>query len=206
VAPILGLTPAGKARTEGLEIDSAYALTPLTRIGLDVAYIDAKFVDYRGAPCWGNGIIQTDALGCHDVLGPGGVPTGSRVQDVSGQTMPNSPRFKGTLSADQRIPLGGGDYDAVIGGTYAYRSRDQFQPDQNPATIQGSFGLLNLNVGIREKSGKFSATAFVNNLTDHHYFVDMEDFWSGPWGSNAVVGQPARDSNRYFGLRLQAGF
>lgn len=40
--------------------------------------------------------------------------------------------------------------------------------------------------GIREKSGKFSATLFVNNLTDHHYFVDMEDFWSGPWGANAV--------------------
>jgi iron complex outermembrane receptor protein len=206
VAPILGLTPAGKARTEGIEIDSAYALTPLTRIGLDLAYIKAEFLDYQGAPCWGNGIIQTDALGCHDVLGPGGVPTGTRVQDVSGQTMPDSPRFKATLSGEQRIPLGGSNFDAVIGGTYAYRSRDQFQPDQNPETIQGSFGLLNLNAGLREKNGKFSATLFANNVTNHHYFVDMEDFWSGPWGSNAVVGQPARDSDRYFGLRLQAGF
>ena len=206
VAPILGLTPAGKARTQGVEIDSAYALTPLTRIGLDLAYINAEFVDYQGAPCWGNGIIQTDALGCHDVLGPGGVPTGTRVQDVSGQTMPNSPRFKATLSGEQRIPLGGSNYDAIVGGNYAYRSRDQFQPDQNPETIQGSFGILNLNAGIREKSGKFSATFFASNLTNHHYFVDMEDFWSGPWGANAVVGQPARDSDRYYGLRLQAGF
>ena len=120
--------------------------------------------------------------------------------------MPNSPRFKASLSGEQRIPLGGSNYDAIVGGTYAYRSRDQFQPDQNPETIQGSFGLLNLNVGVREKNGKFSATVFVNNLTDHHYFADIEDFWSGPWNSNAVVGQPARDSNRYFGLRLQAGF
>jgi len=64
---------------------------------------------------------------------------------------------------------------------------------------------VNLSLGIRERTGKYSITAFCNNVTDHHYYVDMEDFWSGPWGSNAVVGQPARDANRYYGIRLQAG-
>jgi iron complex outermembrane recepter protein len=206
VAPILGLIPAGKARTEGVEIDSAFAATRTLRIGLDLAYIDAKFIDYTGAPCWGNGVTQTAALGCHPVIGPNGLPTGSTSQDVSGDTMPDSPRFKGTLSADQRLPLGGSNYEGVVGGNYAYRSRTQFQPDQNPETIQGSFGILNLTAGLREKSGKYSITAFCNNVTNHRYYVDMEDFWSGPWGSNAVVGQPARDANRYFGVRLQAGF
>jgi iron complex outermembrane recepter protein len=206
VAPILGLTPAGKARTEGIEIGTAYAATSLTRIGLDIALINAKFIDYKGAPCWGNGIIQTDALGCHNVLDASGAPTGTRAQDVSGQTMPNAPKFKATLSAEQRLPLGGSNYEGVIGGTYSYRSRDQFQPDQNPETIQGSFGLLNLSLVVRQKDGKLSATVFANNVTNHHYFTDLEDFWSGPWGANAVVGQPARDSDRFFGLRLQAGF
>jgi iron complex outermembrane recepter protein len=206
VAPILGLTPAGKARTEGLEIDSAFAATRTLRVGLDLAYIDAKFIDYTGAPCWGNGVTQTAALGCHPVIGPNGLPTGSTSQDVSGDTMPDSPRFKGTLSVDQRLPLGGSNYEGVVGGNYAYRTRTQFQPDQNPETIQGSFGILNLTAGLREKSGKYSITAFCNNVTNHRYYVDMEDFWSGPWGSNAVVGQPARDANRYFGVRLQAGF
>ncbi len=203
VAPILGLTPAGKARTEGVEIDSAYAATQMLRIGLDVAYIDAKFVDYIGAPCWGNGVTQTAALGCHPVL-VNGVPTGSFSQDVSGDTMPDSPRFKGTLIVEQRVPFGGSNYEGVIGGNYAYRSTTQFQPDQNPETIQGSFGILDLSIGVRDKSNKYSVTAFCNNVTNHHYYVDMEDFWSGPWGSNAVVGQPARDADRYFGIRLQA--
>jgi len=63
-----------------------------------------------------------------------------------------------------------------------------------------------LSFGVHRKSGKLSVTGFINNVTDHHYLVDMEDFWSGPWNSNAVVAQPARDSNRVFGLRLQAGF
>jgi iron complex outermembrane receptor protein len=178
----------------------------LTRIGLNAALIDAKFIDYTGAPCWGNGVTQTDALGCHDVLNAGGVPTGNRAQDVSGKTMPDSPRFKGNLFAEQHIPFGGSRVEGVLGGTYAYRSRTQFQPDQNPESIQGAFGLLNLSFAVRERTGKYAVTAFVNNVTDHRYYVDIEDFWSGPWGSNAVVGQPARDANRYFGVRLQAGF
>jgi iron complex outermembrane receptor protein len=198
VAPILGLSPAGKARTEGLEIDSVYAATSLTRIGINLALIDAKFIDYKGAPCWGNGVTQTDALGC--------TGTTTRSQDVSGKTMPDSPRFKGDLFAEQKVPFGASTWEGVFGGTYAYRTRTQFQPDQNPQSIQGAFGLLNLNFAVRERSGKYAITAFVDNVTNHHYYVDLEDFWSGPWNANTVVGQPARDANRFYGVRLQAGF
>jgi iron complex outermembrane recepter protein len=199
VAPIEGLTTAGKARTEGLEVDSVFAATQLLRISLDLAIINAEFVDYAQAPCWGNGVTQTPALGCNPVPG-----TNSTSQNVSGDTMPDAPRFKGTLFAEQRLPLGGSRLEGVLGGNYAYRSKTQFQPDQNPETIQGSFGILNLSVGLRDKSGKWSVTAFSNNVTNHHYYVDMEDFWSGPWNSNTVVAEPARDFNRYFGIRLEA--
>ena len=77
-------------------------------------------------------------------------------------------------------------------------------PDQNPYAIQGAFGLVNLSAAFQSTDGKYSATAFVNNVGNHHYFTDVEDFWSGPWGGNAVIGQPARDSVRYAGLRLSA--
>jgi iron complex outermembrane recepter protein len=201
-APILELTPAGKAKTQGVELDTALAATDTLRIDFSAAYIDAEFVDYKNASCWGNGVIQTLAEGCH----PDPTVPGQLVQDVSGQTMPDSPRFKETLGIEQRVPLGSTNYDMTIGGTYAYRTRAQFQPDQNPETIQGSFGLLNLSVGLREKTGKYSITAFCNNVTNHFYAADIEDFWNGPWNSNAVVMQPARDAVRYFGVRLNAGF
>jgi iron complex outermembrane receptor protein len=77
-------------------------------------------------------------------------------------------------------------------------------PDQNPFAVQPAFGLLNLSISFQSTNGKYSATAFCNNVTNHHYFTDVEDFWSGPWGGNAVIGQPARDSVRYSGLRLSA--
>jgi iron complex outermembrane receptor protein len=201
-APILELTPAGKAKTQGVELEMALAANDTLRVDFSAAYIDAQFVDYKNASCWGNGVIQTLAEGCH----PDPAVPGQLVQDVSGQTMPNSPRFKETLGVEQRVPLGSTNYEMTVGGTYSYRTRAQFQPDQNPETIQGSFGLLNLSVGVREKSGKYAITAFCNNVTNHFYAADIEDFWNGPWNSNAVVMQPARDAVRYFGVRLNAGF
>lgn len=198
-APILDLQPAGKAKTQGGELDMAVAATETVRVDFSAAYIDAQFVNYTDAPCWGNGVVQTAAQGCH---ADPSVP-GQLVQDVSGKTMPDSPRFKETLGIEKRLSLSG-ELEMSFGGTYSYRTRAQFQPDQNPQTIQGSFGLLNLSVGLRQKDGKYSVTAFCNNVTNHFYAADIEDFWSGPWNANAVVMQPARDAVRYFGLRLTA--
>ena len=199
-APIEALDSAGKAKTEGFELDAAYAATNLLRLDFSMSYIDAEFVDYKNAPCWGNGQQQTPSLGCN----PDPEVAGQTIQNVSGRTMPDSPRFKETFGAEQRLPLGDTRYEAVFGGTYTYRTRAQFQPDQNPATVQGGFGLLNLSVGVRDTSGKYSITAFCNNVTDHFYATDIEDFWNSPWNSNTAVQQPARDAKRYFGVRFNA--
>jgi iron complex outermembrane receptor protein len=77
------------------------------------------------------------------------------------------------------------------------------QVDQDPYSIQPGFGLLNLSLGLQGAGGKWSVTAFVNNVTNHVYYTDIEDFWSGPWSNTpAVVGQPGRDAQRYGGVRF----
>jgi iron complex outermembrane recepter protein len=195
LTPPLDLTSVGKAETKGVELSSDWLATPTTRLDLSAAYIDAKFVNYTGAPCYG---LQTAAEGCNSPAGA------SPSQNVSGDTMPNSPKFKFTFGAEQRVPLPSIPYQLVFNGTYTFRSSAQMLPDQNPFAIQGSFGLVNLSAAFQSTSGKYSVTAFVNNVGNHHYFTDVEDFWSGPWGGNAVIGQPARDSVRYAGLRLSA--
>jgi iron complex outermembrane receptor protein len=198
LTPPLDLTSVGKAQTRGAEITSEWLATPYTRINLSAAYIDAKFVTYNNAPCYG---LQTAAEGC--VTPSNGA---SPSQNVSGDTMPNSPKFKATFGAEQRVPLPVAPYELVFGGTYTYRSKAQMLPDQNPFAIQSGFGLLNLNAAIQRSDGKFSARVFLNNVANHHYFSDVEDFWSGPWNGNAVIGQPARDSERYAGLKLTVSF
>jgi hypothetical protein len=49
-------------------------------------------------------------------------------------------------------------------------------------------------------------TLFAKNVTNHAYYSDVEDFFSGLWTGSptrtgvAVIGQPARDSKRYLGI------
>jgi iron complex outermembrane receptor protein len=192
IAPYV-LSAAGKAETRGVELDSVWLATPDTRLGLSAALIDAKFDDYKTAPCYA---AQTVAQGCSN-------PNAGAPQDVSGDSMPNAPKFKATATAEQRWHLPNPAYELSFGGSYTYRSSAQMQVDQDPHTVLSGFGLVNLNLGLHGGAGKWSVTAFVNNLTNHVYYTDIEDFWSGPWSNSpAVVGQPARDAMRYAGLRF----
>ncbi len=196
--PPLDLT-SGDAETRGVELDATLQATSDLRVNFNAAYIDARFTNYPGAPCF---VSQTLAQGCV----PGAV-AGSFIQNVDGKTMPNSPKFKFTLAAEQRLPLDNAPFDVFLGGDYAYRSSAQMLADQNPQAIQSAIGIVDLHATFRSKSGKFDITAFVNNVTDRHYFVDMEDFWSGVWSNTVnVIGQPARDSDRYAGVRVSARF
>jgi iron complex outermembrane receptor protein len=132
-----------------------------------------------------------------------GIPV---VQNLSGATMPNSPKVKFTVSADQRIPLPG-PVDIALDASYTWRDRTQMLVDQNPYGFQGSFGILNLSAGVADKGGHYSITAFVNNVFNKVYYTDIEDFWSSPWGgTDTVVGQPARDAHVYGGLRANYKF
>jgi iron complex outermembrane receptor protein len=221
LAPPLQLSNAGGAETKGIELDLQYAATDTLRLDLNAAYIDAEFTEYKGAPCYyadQTGIVPVGSscfqdLNGNDVQdtgepGPGAALAGVAgvVQDLSGKGMPLSPKFKFVLGAEQRIPLSAGG-NIVLGANYSWRDEAQMLVDQNPYGVQDSFGILNLSVGWKSDSSKLSATLFCNNVFDEHYFTDIQDFWSAPWGGvNTIVGQVARDTNRYFGLRVSAGF
>jgi iron complex outermembrane receptor protein len=197
VVASLDLTSAGQVSTRGIEVDATLSATRDLRLNWSVAYINAKFDNFKNAPCYS--YARTPPAGC-------AVVNGQSVQDVSGDPMPNSPKFKTTLGAEQRIPLTAIPYDVVVTGRYAYQTSTQMLYDQNPQAVLPSFGILDLSLGLAENTGKYTATVFVNNVFDHHYPVFVADFWNSVWVSNAVVGQPARDSSRYLGIRLSAAF
>jgi iron complex outermembrane receptor protein len=198
---------AADAQTKGLELDTQWAPTVNTRIGFSAAYVKATFKDYFNAPCYyPDSTAITVPPGCVQVTGPTGV-VNNVWPNLNGMTMPNSPKFKAALDVDQHIPLGSIGWDFVVGGNLTYRDKAQMLADQNPQAINPSVTLLGLRLGLASQSGKFAITAFANNLLNQHYATDVEDFWSAPWGAHdVVVAQPARDSYRYAGIRVTAGF
>jgi iron complex outermembrane receptor protein len=205
INPPLILESAG-AETKGVELDTNWAATTLTRLGFNFAYIDATFSDYKNAPCY-----------YPDTLAPT-VPPGCVVETINGvsnrvwpnldgRPMPNAPKVKFNLSGEQRFPLEAIPYSLVFGGNLSFREHAQMLADQNPQAVMPSVGILDLDLGLVSQSGKISITAFVDNLANKHYATDVEDFWSSPWGGrDVVVAQPARDSYRYGGLRVSVGF
>lgn len=195
-APLI-LDNAAEAQTDGLELDVVWKIDPTLQVNFNSAFINAKFVSYTGAPCYNS---QVTATGCITDS------TGFQSQDLSGKGMPDSPKTKFNISFDKSFsPAGPFDYD--FGGNYAWRSKTNMQANQNPETVQDSFGILNLSLTARSKTGSYSVTVFANNVTDQFYATNLEDFFSGIWGTaNAVISQPARDSHRYVGVRLNASF
>jgi iron complex outermembrane receptor protein len=195
----LQLANAGAARTRGLEMDANYAISTAARANASLAWTDAEFVSYKGAPCYPG---QTEAQGCTTA-------NGVSTQDLSGKSMPDAPRLKANLGAeytwfgDQRRP-----FDLILGGQYAWRSGARMQADNNPKTYQPAFGIFNLSLTGSWSDGRFTASLFVNNVFDKFYLVNSEDFFGSLWGAstNAVIGQPARDSHRYTGVRLNWNF
>jgi iron complex outermembrane recepter protein len=199
VVGILVLANAG-AKTEGVEADLNYR-NGNTSLSLSAAYIDAKFSDFTGATCYPT---QTVAQGC-----VGGA------QDLSGHPLPDSPKFKMAASIQQTVPFS--SFDLLLGGNMSYRSDTLLQANGNPQTLQPGFAMFDASIGFQTKNEKASLTFFVNNITNHFYLTDAEDFFSGAFAqvdgagnivgpANVVVGQPARDAHRYFGARVSLKF
>jgi len=205
--PLLEFSNAG-AKTRGAELTTQFNITPQTRFDFNAAYTDAKFTSYENAPCY-NG--QAAAQGCYTITVGG---SSESVQDVSGKTMPLAPKFKASLSLQHRISLPDSN-DLTLEGNYAYRTKEQFLPDQNPRTEMGAFGLMGLSATLTHhgEAADYAVTLFANNIFNKTYYTDMTDWWSGLWAqpgtfapANAVIAQRARDSQRYFGLRLSVDF
>ena len=208
--PILQLSNAGGARTEGAELTTQWNITPMTRLDFNAAYTNAIFTSYKNATCYPT---QTQAEGCYTVDVSG---TPEEEQNVSGDTMPLAPKFKSTLGLQHLFTLSE-NYSLTLAGNYSYRTKQQFLPDQNPETVMHAFGLTNLSATITKQadSADFSLTFFVNNVFNKVYYTDMEDWWAGLWAvptssgfnaANAVIVQRARDSERYMGMRFSVDF
>lgn len=194
---VLVLSNAG-ASTKGIEADATY-VQGNTRLSVSGAYIDAKFKNFAGANCFPLQ-AQTQPTVCV------ADSSGTYSQNLSGKSLPDSPKLKLNASITQTVPFN--RVNVLLGSNLSYRTSTVLQADQNVATAQGAFALVDLSLGFQTKDEKATLSFFVNNLTNHFYLTNAEDFFSGPFSgtANAIIGQPARDSHRYYGVRLGVNF
>ena len=102
------------------------------------------------------------------------------------------------------------DWRPFVSGSVHWQSQVVFNLLQDPDSVQPSYSLFDLAIGTQNEH--FKLTAFCNNVFDKRYALtrgrngvfNISQTASPP--TDAISWTPARDSMRYFGIRLGATF
>lgn len=183
---VASLVNNGSARIRGAEFDSLWEVFPEALPGfvmsLGACYLDGEYTDYKE----GSGYDETTGLffGPDALLLPG--------RDFTGNTTVRTPELSGSLGLSYTFELGPGMVE-VAGDVY-YNSGVFFAAQNNEASIQKSYNVVNARASYYFAPWQLRVTAYGTNLGNAEYFVFNADtdFITG-----TLLAPPA-----IFGLRL----
>ncbi|PLW67216.1 hypothetical protein C0039_17955 [Pseudohalioglobus lutimaris] len=186
------LNNVGELNTRGVELESIALLSQNATLTFNAAYIDAVVNDYDGASCYTG---QTEEQGCVN-----------QAQTIDGGSLPYAPEWKYTAVLDYRLPLDTMPFDAFANVLYSWQDDTLLSINQNPNLTQDSYGVVNLRLGINDKSSRYSVTLFANNLLDEGYATSKLDV-SRLFGNATARAQiTPRSTQRYFGVEARFNF
>ena len=128
-------------------------------------------------------------------------------QNLAGKELNNSPDVKMTLSAEYFQPLNAMPFDGFFNLSYQYQSDVNFSLLADPGSVQDSYAVLNISMGIVEREHKrYEVTLFANNVTDER-FVTGKGNVGGLWGGTPVyIHVLPREAQSYAGIRVGFNF
>jgi iron complex outermembrane receptor protein len=155
------------ATVKGVELEASYRIMHRWTIGLNAAYADGK--------------IKNATVACTDLNGDGvpdlnpARPTVAQLQAAvgAGQTLSQcsgvngrsavTPKF--SANAQTEVDFDVGDTtDGFVRGLYSFYGKT-VASQANLLDDVGSYGLLNLYAGIRDKDGQWELSVFAKNIT-----------------------------------------
>jgi iron complex outermembrane receptor protein len=142
VTRVLTITNAGQATVEGAEVEVAWRPLPWLNLSANYGLLDTVYDDF--------------------VIPGGAVNTGN--------PLGSSPRDKGSLAADVRLPLNGAGY--VTGAiSWAYTDGYYTGATKDPNLHIDSYALTNLSLGYESRDGRWMLTAWAKNLGDVDFLL-----------------------------------
>nr|WP_176392256.1 TonB-dependent receptor [Sphingomonas sp. CDS-1] len=176
---------AGTARTQGLELDGEWAPRSVPGLTLRgaLAYTDAKYTDFPGAPCYAG---QTPAMGC---LAPTAA-TPYIHQNLDGVHTQLAPKWSGTLGVDYETDIG----SALKGGlllNLRYSDSYLVSPFGNPVDVQKSFATLDATLRLGAQNDRWQVALIGKNLTNRYILNAAQDAPSTGSGTGTAAGVPA---------------
>ena len=155
---------AGEATTQGVELDGRWAVTDWLTFGGALAWLDAQYDDYKNAACNTSGTlpVMPDGQGC----------------DASGEDLPFSPEWTGSIFADLSIPLTGGLN--LVGNAVASYSDDYLTDGTlEPELTQDSYTRYDASIGLEASSGRWNVSVIGKNLSDEEINMSGQSLGAG---------------------------
>lgn len=161
---------AGKARSQGLEVDTRFQLTDRIGINASAVFLDAKYIENSRNAC-SVPQLSFGAPGCFNDLGEvPGVGTGPFFQDLTGKRF--ATKLQGNVGIGYAQPLGR-NLEMLLRADATYTG-DQENP-RDPTIGQGALTLLDVSATLRPLDGPWSLALLVKNATDReHWWYEFE--------------------------------
>jgi iron complex outermembrane receptor protein len=185
----------------GVELENIWQPTKYLTLGLNYAYLNATIADMKGE------CIQDTAD--PKALAPGanttGCAAGSGLQNLTGQTLPESPRSKIPATALYRVPLSAGDL--TFSGAFIYKSGEYNSPFNRSYNYAPGYTQLNLRATYTDTAKHYTLIVFMDNVANtlgYDAAVGIPVTAAGPTQiSDRLASYTAP---RTFGLELQYRF
>ena len=178
---------AGEAVSQGVEMDGRWLVTDRLSFGGAVAYLDAYYDDFTGAPCT---IPQandpTNNPGCLSTDGSNIAAGEAGSQDLKDETLLFAPDWSATLTARYVMPL---SENLVLVNSLDINYEDSFYSalDLDPNTKHDATTIFNARIALANVDRTWTVALIGKNLTDEE---------SNIWNNDV----PTTNSNSYYGL------
>lgn len=207
-APLSIPTNAGSAVTKGVEAEFSYRpIEQLTFAG-GITYMKARF-DADGLPCQlaAQNSAVTVAAGATPPVNTCYILAGSRVQDIRGGALPNSPDWKANASIRYEDNLSSSLVGFVqVNGNI--QSRVLFDLNQDQELDQKGYATADLSVGVKTADDKYQLSFFIRNLTDKRYVSgkQRDNMLTNAANPGNILFFTSKDASRYVGGTFRVNF
>jgi iron complex outermembrane receptor protein len=178
---------AGEAITQGVEVDGRWAITERLTLGGSIAYLDATYDDFKGAPCTVPQLDDPAANpGCLNDDGSNIVAGETGSQDLTDEDMLFAPEWSSNLNVTYIYPFDNG-LELLTTVDMNYSDTYYSALDLDPNTEHDDFTKWNARIALNGEDDKWSVALIGKNLTDETTHV---------WRNKVAV----QNSNTYFGI------
>lgn len=151
---------AGKLRTQGIEADMTWRISPEFSIRAAAAYNDAKYKEFVGACFEG----QTIAQGCD--LNRNASTGAFTSQNYGNRTPPKAPEFAARAGFTYDLPIGNSGGRLAFNGDAAYTSKYNFTDTLRPDAVQDDYVKFDASIAYHAPDDRWSLAVIGRNLTN----------------------------------------